>query len=312
VIDFRYHLVSIVAVFLALGIGILMGSLVLGEALVKQLRSDLEGIEDRNDRLRAETIQLTQQLEDNEQFALDVRPYLIGGRLDTERIVMFVFEGTDGEMVDRLRESITDSGGVIATTVTLRDKLAITSPAERDELGLLLDVTTASARELQNAVGTQLGSRFAAAAESPAGLAAARSALDELVRALEDAGYIDVDGADDQPLAPPNAVFVIAGGAVEPPAYDVTEVAVPLARELSAEGAGVVAAETSSSSWELVQSIRNDPDTNATVATVDQGESISGGIGVVMALDLAENGIVRHIGTASGSEAIIPVPTASP
>jgi hypothetical protein len=36
-IDFRYHLISIVAVFLALGIGILMGSYVLGEGLVKQL-----------------------------------------------------------------------------------------------------------------------------------------------------------------------------------------------------------------------------------------------------------------------------------
>src|SRR5919106_2455606 len=126
-IDFRYHLVSIVAVFLALGIGILMGSLVLGEALVKQLRSDLEGIEDRNDRLRAETLQLSQQLEDNEQFALDVRPYLIEGRLDTERVVLFVFEGTDGGMVDQVRDSITDSGGVVATTVTLRDKLAVIS-----------------------------------------------------------------------------------------------------------------------------------------------------------------------------------------
>jgi hypothetical protein len=312
VIDFRYHLVSIVAVFLALGIGILMGSLVLGEALVKQLRSDLEGIEDRNDDLRAQTIQLGQQLEDNEQFALDVRPYLIAGKLDTERVVVFAFEGTDGELIDNVREAISDSGGEVATTVTLRDKLAVTSPTERDELGLLLDVTTGSARELQNAVGTQLGAGFAAAAEAPAGIPDARAALDELVRALQDAGYVDVDGAEGQPLAPPNAVFVIAGGATEAPAYDVTEVAVPLGRELPAEGAGVVTVETSTSSWGLVEAVRNDSDTNAIVATVDQAQTISGGIGVVMALDLAENGAVRHIGTASGSEAIIPVPTPSP
>jgi Copper transport outer membrane protein, MctB len=311
-IDFRYHLVSIVAVFLALGIGILMGSLVLGEALVNQLRSDLQGIESRNRDLRAQTVELDQQLEDNEQFALDVRPYLIAGQLDTERVVLFEFEGTDGELIDNVREAITDSGGEIATTVTLRDKLAVTSPTERDELALLLDVTTGSASELQNAVGTQLGSGFAAAAEAPAGLPQARDALDELVRALQDAGYIDVDGAEDQPLAPPNAVFVIAGGATEAPPYDVTEVAVPLGRELSAEGAGVATVETSTSSWGLVEAIRNDSDTNVTVATVDQAQTISGGIGVVMALDLAENGTVRHVGTASGSEAIVPVPTPSP
>jgi copper transport outer membrane protein MctB len=311
-IDFRYHLVSIVAVFLALGIGILMGSLVLGEALVNQLRSDLKGIERRNDDLRDRTVDLSQQLEDGEQFALDARPWLIGGRLDDERVVVFAFEGTDGEMLDEMRSSITDSGGVIATTVTLRDKLAVTSPPERDELGLLLDVPTASATELQSAAGTRLGASFAAASDAPAGLAGDRDALDELARALQDGGYIDIDGAEDQPLAPPNAVFVIAGGAVEQPPFDVSEVAVPLGRELASGGAGVVAAETSSSSWELVDSIRNDSDTNTTVATVDQAESISGGIGIVMALDFAENGTVNHIGIGSGSEAIIPIPTASP
>jgi Copper transport outer membrane protein, MctB len=312
VIDFRYHLVSIVAVFLALGIGILMGSLVLGEALVNQLRRDLKGIERTNDRLRAETVQLGQQLDDNEEFALDARSYLISGRLEDERVVVFAFEGTDGGLLEETRGSIADACGVIATTVTLRDKLAVMSPSERDELSLLLDVPAAIESELQNAAGTQLGSGFAAASDAPAGLTGERDALDELVRVLQDAGYVDVDGAEDQPLSPPNAVFVIVGGSEEQPAFDVSELVVPLGRELAAGGAGVVAAETSSSSWEMVNSIRNDADTNASVATVDQAQSISGGIGLVMALDLAENGTVKHVGTASGSEAIIPVPTESP
>lgn len=311
-IDFRYHLVSIVAVFLALGIGILMGSLVLGEALVKQLRNDLEGIEDTNDRLRAETTELRQRLGDDERFALDSRPYLIGGKLDSEQVILFAFEGTDGGMLDEVRNSIADSGGLITTTVTLREKLAVTSPPERDELGLLLDAPAATASELQNAAGSLLGSRFAAAADAPAGLAGAREALDELVSELQNAGYIDVESAEDQPLAPPNAVFVIAGGATEQPAFDVSEIAMPLGRELADGGAAVVAAETSTSLWELVASIRSDSDTNASVATVDQAESISGGIGVVLALDLAENGRVTHSGIQSGSEATIPNPMESP
>jgi Copper transport outer membrane protein, MctB len=312
VIDFRYHLVSIVAVFLALGIGILMGSLVLGEALVNQLRRDLRGIEDTNRRLRTETVRLSQQLDDNEEFALDARLWLIDGRLEDENVVVFTFEGTDGGMLDEMRSSITDSGGVIATTVTLRDKLAVTSPPEQDELSLLLDAAAAGPSELRNAAGTQLGSGFAAAAEAPAGLTQDRNALDELVTSLQEAGYIDVEGAEDQPIAPANAVFVIAGGATEPAAFDVTEVAVPLGLELARDGGGVAAAETSSSTWELVDAIRNDSDANATVATVDQAESISGGIGLVMALDLAENGSINHLGTDSGSEAVIPVPNPSP
>ncbi|MGH2787958.1 MAG: copper transporter [Actinomycetota bacterium] len=311
-IDFRYHLVSIVAVFLALGIGILMGSLVLGEALVNQLRRDLDNIDETNNRLRAETVELNRQLDANQQFALATRPYLIGGKLDGEQVVVFAFEGSEGDMLEEIRGSVTDSGGTVATTVTLRDKLAASSAPERNELALVVDSQAESTSELLDATGSILGTSFAAAADSPAGDPSERDALEELVRDLEAGGFIDVDRNEEVPLAPPNAVFVIAAGAEEPSGIEVAELAVPLGRELAADRAGVIAAEPSTSSWGLVASVRNDSDTNASVGTVDQAESISGGIGVVLALDLAENGVVTHSGTDSGAQAVIPLSSPSP
>ncbi|MBV9664035.1 MAG: copper transporter, partial [Actinobacteria bacterium] len=43
-INFRYHLVSLTAVFLALAIGIAMGATVVDQATVKLLRSQLESV----------------------------------------------------------------------------------------------------------------------------------------------------------------------------------------------------------------------------------------------------------------------------
>ncbi|MBV9932696.1 MAG: copper transporter, partial [Actinobacteria bacterium] len=60
-INFRYHLVSLTAVFLALAIGIAMGATVVDQATVKLLRSQLDSVRTRanntntqNDALRAE------------------------------------------------------------------------------------------------------------------------------------------------------------------------------------------------------------------------------------------------------------------
>ena len=44
-INFRFHLASLIAVFLALAIGIVMGSTVVKEATVKGLRSEIHRVE---------------------------------------------------------------------------------------------------------------------------------------------------------------------------------------------------------------------------------------------------------------------------
>lgn len=76
-IDFRYHLVSIVAVFLALGIGVLMGSAVLGENIVANLESQLKTIRATNEDHRQTILDLEQQISFDDEFANEVQPILI-------------------------------------------------------------------------------------------------------------------------------------------------------------------------------------------------------------------------------------------
>jgi Copper transport outer membrane protein, MctB len=318
VIDFRYHLVSIVAVFLALGIGILMGSLVLGEALVKRLNADLTQIRNTNDRLRGDVTDLRSQMEAGQDFALAARPYLIANRLAGDEIVLFTFDGVSSGLLDETRNVIDDAGGTIITTITLRDKLALSSVAERDELALLLASEASSADELHRAAGVKIGSLCADASaqqnsafgENPE--ESQTPQLDALMEGLRDTGYVDVDRTAEEPLVPPDASFLIVGGSDGEEPFDLRRLTVSMADQLSSSGGAVLAAESSTSAWGLVDVLRDDVATSDAVATVDQAESISGGIAVAMALDLAQEGNVSHYGVRSGADDIIPEPTPTP
>ena len=109
-IDFRYHLISIVAVFLALGIGILMGSVVLDQSLVRHLQTQLDGIEQTNEDLRGANEDLRDQVEVAENFALAARALLLPAALEGRDVVLVTFAGTDASVLDAVRAGIDEAG----------------------------------------------------------------------------------------------------------------------------------------------------------------------------------------------------------
>ena len=86
-IDFRYHLVSIVAVFLALAIGIVLGTTALNGPLTSRLRS-LEGtLRAESDSLRAQKNQLQLQIGGDQAFAQAAAPLLLPRLLEGQSVV---------------------------------------------------------------------------------------------------------------------------------------------------------------------------------------------------------------------------------
>ncbi len=61
-INFRYHVVSLTAVFLALVIGVAMGSTVISKATVDGLRSNVKRVETRIDNTEAQNRMLRSRL----------------------------------------------------------------------------------------------------------------------------------------------------------------------------------------------------------------------------------------------------------
>jgi Copper transport outer membrane protein, MctB len=318
-IDFRYHLISIVAVFLALGVGILMGSYVLGEGLVNQLRREFRAIEEDNDNLQARVTELEAEIDTADAFASRAVEWMRPGTLAGRDVVFFSYEGTDGALGDEVQTAVEEAGGSIASSISVTDELALTSPAARDQLALILS----SAESTGNALRAELGMRLAQAATAGDGVRGQEpdavngppepGDLEALVADLEEAGYVTSDRDDeDDPFVPPGSWFIVIGGSEEDPPFRLAEFTVGLTVGLADSGAPVAVGESASSAWGLATMVRVDNQAQDLVATDDESDSPRGSLGLILALQQAADGVVSHNGTDSGAGGVIPEPPSNP
>lgn len=319
-IDFRYHLISIVAVFLALGVGILMGSYVLGEGLVKQLRSEFEVLKDRNDELEANVGDLEEQVSTYDRVMHGMRDWMVPGKLEDKSIVMLTFEGTDGALTDQVRDTIERAGGTIVSTISARDSLSLPSPAARDQLALILSSAASQADELRAQLGERLAKAFTAGEGVRGGLGSdpgdgplQRDDVEALMSDLDEADLVSAERVDEEePYAPPGSWFVIVGGNDGEAPFTIADYTVPLGVELANAGAPVLVAESSTSGWDLATIMRTDDEAQELVSTEDQADTVAGSISLVLGLELSSDGIVSHSGVDSGAQEVIPEPAPTP
>ncbi|WP_341855249.1 copper transporter [Brachybacterium sp. GPGPB12] len=81
-IDFRYHLVSLISVFLALAVGIVLGAGPLRENLGDQLAGQVERLRTEQERLRTEAERLAGENDQLSSFITEVGPELVDGTLE--------------------------------------------------------------------------------------------------------------------------------------------------------------------------------------------------------------------------------------
>jgi Copper transport outer membrane protein, MctB len=118
-IDFRYHLVSIVAVFLALAIGIVVGSTALQGRVVNALNRASKAEVKHNGQLRAQNKVLTRQLAAEDLFARTASGYLLGHLLDGERVVLVTAPGADSQTVSGVTSALRTAGATVTGQVSL-------------------------------------------------------------------------------------------------------------------------------------------------------------------------------------------------
>lgn len=315
-VDFRYHLISLIAVFLALGLGILMGTVVLNDQLVDSLRRDISQVRQRNASLEEEIGTLDRRIDAADAFAAEALPWLTTGVLEGRVVILVQLEGTDGDMVGSLREGIEDAGGEIPTTLVLSDRFALQDPIERDQLALITGSESGAAIDLRIDVGTLLGSRLASASgEAPTAARPqnfAQERLAQVLRDLQDADFVSLDAPEGQTIVPSNAMFLLLGGSESDRPYNTGGLVAALAAELSSRGAPTLVAEHAESTWELLIAVREDPEASTRVATVDQGNTVEGRIAVVLGLDRAFAGSTDHYGVGPGATRLLPEPATAP
>lgn len=296
-IDFRYHIISIVAVFLALGIGILLGT-TLAEPLAADIERRLGRAERTNASLQASIDELNRRLRADAAFLEAARDHLVGGALTGQRIVVMAFDGTDTSFVTGVEGSIEQAGGEVVTRIVLSREVAGPTPERAGRLAAVVG----SDEDDPAAVAADALETIAAAAAGAAEGSRPRARVDDVLAGLEAAGFATVDRSGDLSAVPQGAEFALLAGAAVEPSFEAAAAHVRVAGALASAGAAVAAAEPTDSSWDVVAAMRSDPDVRNDVVTIDSADTVPGQIALVLGLDCADDGVVGHFGIGDGAE----------
>jgi hypothetical protein len=139
VIDFRYHLVSIVAVFLALAIGIVVGATQLKPATSSILDSQSNAEKHQISSLRAANKSLQQQVGLSQEFAQAAGSRLLPGLLTGQRAVIVTAPGADGPTVTGITSALQEAGAKVTGQVGLLPAFFDTSASTESSLSILAE-----------------------------------------------------------------------------------------------------------------------------------------------------------------------------
>ena len=305
-ISFRYHIVTIVAVFLALAIGLLAGSAFVEPELTDQLRAQTEELRRQTDDLRGQLAERETELDALGGFVEAVAAPLTQGRLAGTPVVVVTQTGVEDSVLAQTQAALANAGADVVTTVSATDELVSEDPGTQEELAILLGEPTAPAEELPTLTAQALAER----------LSAPRSPLAEqdLLASLLSAGFLaPVGGGPSEATleeigASGQVVVVLSGGRGDgDPVLPPESFAIPLVESLSALDVPVAAGESLLNDYDFVSLVRaSGPDGTVTVDVLDR---TIGGTALVLGVeDLLATGAGGDYGVKDGAEPLPPLP----
>ena len=169
-IDFRYHLVSIVAVFLALAIGLVLGATQLQPLTQSTLDSQSNAEQHQISSLRAQNRSLQDQVGSAQQFAQAAAPRLLPGLLAGQRVVLVTAPGADGTTVSGIVTALGQAGAKVTGQVGLQGAFFDTGSTTESslsglahQLGPVAGVVPGSSAPAQLASNTKISGQLQAA-----------------------------------------------------------------------------------------------------------------------------------------------------
>jgi hypothetical protein len=136
VIDFKYHVVSIVAVFLALAVGIVLGTNVLSGDVLSNLKTQTSDLRKEAQALRDQNQQQQNQLADDENFAAALEPVVVAGRLSGRHVVVISVPNAPKSVRDAAVKALTEAGASVTAQVDVAS--SYTDPQQAGSLDELL------------------------------------------------------------------------------------------------------------------------------------------------------------------------------
>lgn len=304
-IDFRYHLVSIIAIFFALAAGIVLGAGPLGERVDEDLPGQLSAMREENQTLRDDLESAEAELANQETFLEAVTPALVGDSLAGENVALVALPGADDDIVTALRDELAQAGA--SADLLVRVEPTWTDPDSEAVLDSLASELVSSGTELsEDGDGYQRGATVLSAAMLATPSEGSVETVDTAaLTAYAEAGMITVDG---EASAAPTLALAVAGTVSGDDADDRVNHLVTLTAALDAESAGAVVAgpANTAEAGALLGAIRADGDVAEAVSTVDSVNLPSSRIATIFALSEQNTGGAGHYGVVGETDGPLP------
>lgn len=307
-INFRYHVVSLTAVFLALAIGLVVGTAALNGPLTDDLNDRVNAIGDENKLLRDQLNHLEEETDKQEAFAKDAAPFILAGKLTGHRVLV-VSTGSAGKHVADLVADLKTAGATVSGHVEISDKY--TDPANNE---LLLDLANRSrpatvAGLPTNSNGVETSTALLAAVLLDRTPAVAEDARREVISAYSAGEFLiatDLTGVAD------SVVVVAAPPETDREAARKNAAVVTMVNWFDQAGPVVVAGSGVAGDGNVLSVVRGDPALTKTVSTVDNVATTLGKVVTVLALAEQLAGATGHYGIGTGAGQLMPKPSVEP
>jgi hypothetical protein len=298
-IDLRYHIISIVAVFLALGLGILLGSSFVSGPLAARLESDLARAREARDRAERTSGQATEELAAlRERLAEEAGPWALAGRLLDRPVVTVAVGGELPNFSDHVLDAMNSSGARPSGTIVLSDRLNEPASEER-----LVETVRSVVAEFDP------GEDAAVSALTLLGSTILRPEGIRLLDELAGAGFLNVRSRPAGAWPPAEAAFVVMSPSSPDGESRAFDAGAAFARAL-AQAAPVLAVSDRPDGASVVTDLRTQDDLPADLSTFDSAtdEADPAGIGVAAAMLAATEGRGGHFGAGRGLS-FVPLPS---
>jgi hypothetical protein len=151
----RYHATSLIAVFLALAIGILIGAEFGGDALTSTRRNLEASLVNNLQDARSESDELSGQLGRSNEFADRVYPVLTRGRLEGKRIAIVALGGLPSEDTNAVEDALGPTGAKLVGVGVVRQPVDLNGLA--GDLGKTRFADVETNPDTLTALGTGVG-----------------------------------------------------------------------------------------------------------------------------------------------------------
>ncbi|WP_186526207.1 copper transporter [Leekyejoonella antrihumi] len=306
-IDFRYHIVSLVAVFLALAIGIVIGGFSLRGQVGDSLNAQVTQLRSEKNTLRGQASQSAAATKQRDAYIGAVLPTVVTGSLIHKSVAIVVLPGTDDALVRSTTTTVKTAGGSVASTSYLSKDWAAAGFSSKEGIpglatALHIDSSDTSADRLP---GTVLGKAVAGGSPQKS-TASAAGVLPQLVKDQ----VISV-----HPARPAGASAVVVLWSPMSAGNNNGDAITAWTNLVAAVGASVNAVvgvsagdvgDDPSTPDALVTALRRTPDSAARMSTIDDGDLSMGQGAMALALRDELHGKSGQYGVAHDATATLP------